>query len=205
MKKKILVLFALLTVALLLFAACNAPSVDELQNINDLFKLDYSKITVLVNTKTSVAELNGTFTLTFSSDGTTVKYSYDKINTFDVDQAGNVATPDGGFIVHKEGEVLVRDGAIVEGEATEELDLAQLGIAGFSFKQAFFSNATLKNAKFEADVVSPQNFTGHAALNCSDMHVVLIRNTTANVLTSMELTYTSENGAAVKLSYVFTK
>lgn len=205
MKKKVLLLFVLLTVALLCLTACNNPSVNDLQKINDLLKIDYSKVTVLVNTKTATTELNGNFVLTFDGEDTTIKYEFDRVNTFDADSNGNIAYPDGDFIVREKGEVVVRDGAIIDGDTNVQLNLNELRITGFSFKQAYFNNANLKNAKFEADVVNPQKFTGDEGLICDDMHVIVFRDINANILTKIELTYTAENGAEVKLSYLFTK
>ena len=206
MKKKITILIALLAVALLLFAACtDAPSVGDLQKINDMLKQNYSKVRVVVNTTTAIAELNGTFTMTFNGDDTRIEYEFDRINTFDVDAGGNIADSQDGFIVHESGEVVVRDGKVVKGDASVDLPLDELTIAGFSFKQAFFSNVSNKNARFEADVINPQNFTGNTSLECDDMHVTVIRNVNTNTLTSIELTYTVENGSAVKINYLFTK
>ena len=206
MKKRITLLFALLTVVLLLFAACtNTPGVNDLLKINDMLKRDYSAVTVVINTKTEIADLSGTFTVTFSGEDTTIKYNFDRINSFDVDGSGNVDDPEGGFIVHEEGEVVVRDGKVIEGDKSVDLPLDQISFSGFSFKQAFFTNVSQKNAKFEADVVNPQNFTGNSALECTDMHVTVIRNISANTLTSLELTYTAKSGAAVKINYLFTK
>ena len=205
MKKKIILLFALLTVALLLFTACNTPNVNDLQKINDLLKVNYSKVTVVVNTKTANAELNGNFTLTTNGSATTVAYKYDRINSFEVGADGSISDVDGDFIETVEGEVVVRNGKIVDGDEVEDFPLDELNISGFSFKQAFFSKASLKGATFEADVTNPQKFTGNEAFSGSDMHVVVIRNTKTDTLTSIELTYTSANGAEVKISYLFTK
>ena len=206
MRKRITLLFALLTVAVLLFAACDGtPSVADLQKYNDMLKVDYSEVTVVVNTKTAVAELNGTFTMTFVGEDTNIKYEFDRINTFDVDASGNAADAEGGFIVREKGEVVVRGKEIVDGDASVELPLDQLSFGGFSFKQAFFAKVNMKNAKFEADVVNPQNFTGNTSLVCTDMHVVVMHNVNTNTLTSIELTYTADSGAAVKINYLFTK
>ena len=205
MKKRIILLFVLLTFVLVCLTACNNPSANDYQKINELLKKDYSKVTVVVSTKTDVATLIGNFTLTFDNGATNVDYKFDKLNTFETDTDGNIGNADGNFIVSVEGSAVVREGLIVEGDAAVDLPLDQLNISGLSFKQAFFRNATLKNAKFEADVTSPQKFTGNDALVCTDMHVVVVRNTNSDTLTSIEITYTSENGAAVKINYVFTK
>ena len=206
MKKKILVLFALLLAATLLLAACGSnPSVNDLQEINDLLKIKYSKIEVRVNTKTDVAELNGSFTLTFNGENTNIDYTFDRINDFEIGSDGSVTAPDGDFMVTEKGTVVVREGKIIQGETVQDLPIDELTVAGFSFKQAFFNNATLKKAKFEADVINPQQFTGNVSLNCKNMHVVVIRNLADNVLTSIELTYTTQNGSEVKINYLFTK
>ena len=205
MKKKIFVVFALLTVAILVFASCSL-SVADMQKFNDMLKLNYSEVKVLINTETSMSALKGTFTLTFDGQETTIQYRFDKMNTFEIGDDGSITAPEGGFIVTKSGTVVVRDGAIVEGDVDVELP-DELGIyaGGFSFKPAFFSNSVTKNAKFEADVTNPQAFTGNDGLVCTDMHVVVIQNLSAGVISSIELTYTADNGADVTINYLFTK
>lgn len=204
MKRKIIVLFALLAVVALCLAACG-PSASDIEKMNDLFKVKYSKVTVVVSTKTAKTELTGSFALTFSNNETTIDYKFERVNTFEMDSNGNIADPDGDFIVTEEGTVVVRDGEIVDGDTSVNLPIEQLTVSGFNFQQSFFSNAKLIGAKFEADVTNPRQFTGNSTLNCSGMHVVVIRNVNTNTLTSMELTYTASNGAAVKINYVFTK
>ena len=205
MKKKIVLLFALLTALLLLFAACATPNSSDYQKFNDMLKKSYSEVTVQISTTTETAELNGKFVLTFIAGYTKISYEFDRINTFDVDASGNVSDADDDFIVQENGSVVVRDGAIVDGDTTVELNLAQLDVTGFSFKSGFFKNVNLAGALFEADVTNPQRFTGSDEMkDCTDMHVKLIYNVSANLLTSIDLTYTSENGAAVKINYLFS-
>ena len=206
MKKKIFVIFALLLVALFLFASCDLASGSaDLQGINDMLKLDYSKVQILINTKSQGSEYKGKFTLTYGDD-TTIEYEIELLNTFEIGEDGSIATPEDGFVTSKKGTVVVRDGKIVDGDVDVELP-DELGayVGGFSFKQAFFKNVSSKGAKFDADVVDPQNFTGNTSLVCEDMHVTVVRNLNSNTLTSMELTYTSAGGAAVTINYIFTK
>ena len=206
MKKKIFVVFALLTVALMVFASCDlGPSVADMQKYNDMLKQDYSQVQVLINTKTATAEYDGTFTITFDGDEITIDYSFEQMNTFEIGPDGSIVAPDGGFITSKEGTIVVRNGEIVEGDVDVELP-DELGVyaGGFSFKPAFFSNAVIKNAKFEADVTNPQGFTGSDSLVCTDMHVTLIQNINTKSLSNLELTYKA-NGAEVTITYLFTK
>ena len=206
MKKRIFVIFALLLVVLFLFASCdNAVSSSDLQQINDMLKLDYSKVQILINMKSQGSEYKGKFTLTYGDD-TTIEYEIERVNTFEIGDDGSIVTPEDGFITSKKGTVVVRDGEIVGGDVDVELP-DELGayVGGFSFKQAFFKNASSKGAKFDADVVDPQNFTGNTSLVCEDMHVTVVRNVNSNILTSMELTYIAANGAEVTINYLFTK
>ena len=203
MKKKILVIFALLTVALLCLTACNSVSAKDFEKIGEMLHKDYSEIKVLVSTKTANATLEGSFTLKHNADGsTTITYKYDRINTFDSD--GNLTGSTGEFIVTESGEAVVRNGEVVLGDTTVDLP-DELNISGFNFKQAFFKNAVIQNARFEADVSDPQNFTGNATLVCSKMHIVVISNTVDNVLNRIDLTYVSDKDAEVSIQYVFTK
>lgn len=206
MKKKIFVVFALLLVSLMIFASCDLGlSVSDLQKFNDMLKLDYSEVQVLINTKTDTADLKGTFTLKFADDEITIDYSFEKVNTFEIGPDGSITVPDGDFITTESGTIVVRDGVIVEGDVGVKLpDELDIYAGGFSFKQAFFSNITSKNAKFEADVINPQGFTGSDSLECSDMHVVVFQNVNAGTLSSIDLTYKS-NGADVTINYLFTK
>lgn len=204
MKKKIFVVFALLLVSLLVFASCDLGTVN-FQKFNDLLKIEYSEVKVVINTKTATEELNGTFTLKFAADETTIEYNFEKISTFEIGQDGSITAPDGDFITKKQGTIVLRDGEIVEGDVDVELpDELDVYAGGFSFKQAFFANAVTQNAKFEADVVNPQGFTGSNTLVCSDMHVVVFQNLNAGTLSNIELTYTA-NGADVTINYFFTK
>ena len=206
MKNRILILFVILALLSLCLVACyNGPGVNDLQALNDLLQADYSAVTVVSNTKIDGVELNGNFALTFDGDETNIAYSFDKISSFEIDDNGNIADTDADFIETVSGIAVVRDGKVVDGDDSVDLPLSELTVKGFSFKQAFFSNATLQNAKFEADVVNPQQFTGNLALNCTDMHIIVIRNTVAKVITSLTLSYTSENGAQININYVFTK
>ena len=204
MKKRIFVIFALLLVASLALASCDFGGSD-LQQINDALKQNYSKVQILVNTKSQSGEYNGKFTVTYG-DETRVEYEVEQANTFEIGDDGSITVPDGDFIVKKSGVVVVRDGKVVEGDVDVALpDETGVFVGGLSFKEAFFINVSNQNARFEADVVDAQNFTGNAAFVCQDMHVVVVRNLNSKSLTSIELAYFASNGAEVTITYLFTK
>ena len=206
MKKRIFVIFALLIVALLALASCNlAQGGGNLQQINEALKQNYSKVQILVNTKSQSGEYNGKFTFTYG-DETTVEYEVEQVNTFEIGDDGSITIPEEGFITKKSGVVVVRNGKVVEGDIDVALpDETGIFVGGLSFKEAFFTNVSNKNARFEADVVDVPNFTGSASLVCEDMHVVVVRNLASKSLTSIELMYVAGSGAEVTISYLFTK
>ncbi|MCH5157228.1 MAG: hypothetical protein J1G02_05070 [Clostridiales bacterium] len=196
MKKKIWILVIALVIALTCLVACDSYA-STLQNIQTLLKADYSVVTLNVTTVTSGITLNGNYSLSFDGDKTTVVYDFYRLNELDVN--GDNAD---SFITRVQGTAVVQDGEIVEGDKSVNLP-QEVNFNGISFKQAFFSNTTTTNAMFEADVINPQGFTGNNGFVCTDMHVKVMYSQSA--LTTMVITYVSERGSDVSVTYAFTK
>lgn len=194
-KKKILLLVIALFVALTCLTACNSYA-STLQDLQSLLKVRYSEVVLSTTTTTSDITLKGIYTMTFESDKTTVDYSFDRLNGLSLD--GNNADRYKDTI---QGCAVVQNGSVIEGDTSVELP-QELDFSGISFKQAFFKNYTISNTKFDADVAYPAGFTG-GNVECSDMHVTVLYSHTA--LKKIEITYTSNNGADVKITYLFTK
>lgn len=194
MKKKILILVIALVIALTCLAACDDYT-SSLQQIQSLLKVDYTEVVLSVVTTTNGVTLNGSYTLSFDGDVTTVVYDYYRLN--ELDKNGNNAD---SYLTRVQGVVTVQDGKIVDGD--ESVDLPQeVNFGGISFKQAFFTNVNTTAAKFDADVSNPQGFTGNNSLVCSDMHVMVMYSQTA--LSTIVLNYVSERGSDVKITYSF--
>ena len=198
MKKKILLLVIalVLVTALACLAACDHYA-SSLQNIQSLLKADYSEIVLNVETKTNGITLNGNYTLTFDGDKTTVVYEFDRLNELDVNEENADS-----YLTRVKGSAVVENGKVVQGDTSVDLP-QEVNFSGMSFKQAFFTNATTTNAKFEADVSNPKGFTGNNSLACTNMHVKVLHK--ANALTQMIITYVAQNGSNVTLTYLFTK
>lgn len=197
MKKKIVFTAIALALTLVLLAACGGGYNSTLQQITKLLKVDYSEITLNVTTVTSDYTLNGIYTLTFEGDKTTIVYSYDKLNDLSLD--GNNAD---SYVTKVSGRAVVENGVIVEGNKAEQLP-EEINYNGITFKQAFFENYTMTGATFEADVKVPKGFTGNNSLVCSNMHVTVMYSKVA--LSKIAITYVSEKGSDVNITYLFTK
>lgn len=195
-RKSVLLTIIALTLTLVLFAACNSYD-STLQQLNRLLKVDYSEVKLTVTTTSQDITLTGIYTLTFDGDKTVIDYSYDKLNGLDIN--GNNAD---SYVSTVSGHAVVEDGMIVEGNTAEQLP-QEINYNGLSFKQAFFANYTMTGAKFEADVKVPKGFTGDKDLECSNMHVSVLYNNTA--ISKIAITYVSEKGADVSITYLFTK
>lgn len=196
MKKKLILTVIALTLTLLLLTACNSYG-STLQDITRLLKIDYSKVTLNVTTTTSGVTLEGVYVLTFEEDATTIDYSFDKLNDLSMD--GDNA---GSYIDTVKGKAVVKNGVVVDGNLTEQLP-QEVYFNGISFKQAYFENYTMTGAMFEADVKNPKAFMSNNKLVCSDMHVTVLYSKDA--LSKIEITYHSENGSDVSITYLFTK
>lgn len=195
MKKKILFLAILLVFALIVLSACTSLSA-TLDEITKLLKVDYSGVTLNVETVTSEVTLTGVYNFKFNGDTATVEYTVEKLN--DLSMSGGTE----GFKHTETGTAVVKNGKLVEGDT--ELDLPQGSyFGGLSFKPAFFKNYQITGVKFEADVINPQGFTGNQALQCSNMHIKVLHK--ADVLTQLIITYVAQNGSDVRIVYLFTK
>ena len=195
MKKK----FALLTIALVLvcafcLVACNGYA-QALKDIQKLLKVDYSEIVLNVTTTTQGYTLNGNYTFTFEKGKTIVDYEYDKLNELDVN--GDNAD---SYLTRVTGRAEIVDGKIVGSDVTLSFDI---DFNGISFKEAFFENYSVSETVFEADVANPKGFTGNNDLVCSNMRVKVLYSKSA--LNIIQITYVSQKGAEISLSYSFTK
>ena len=198
MKKKIILVAAALVLTFVCLAACTNYD-GTLNNINTLLKSDYSTITLNVTTETAKATLKGSYTFTFGDEQTTVKYSYDVLNS--LDESGNnfdeyMQTVSGTAIVQDDG-TMIKDGVEVN------LPTSDINLAGLNFKEVFFTNIKASTETFEADVKNPKGFTGKMDLTCSDMHVKV--SFSSDALSVITITYTSAYNADVTVTYLFVK
>lgn len=198
MKKRIILVSAILVLALVCLSACNGYN-KQLNAIDTLLKADYSSVKISVSTDMSDIKLNGEFTLTFDKGTTTVDYIYEELNELDVN--GNNSD---SFKSTQKGTVVVNENnVIVSGSKKVLLNLQQLDFSGLSFKQEFFSNVTATATTFDADVSNPRGFTGNDEFECTNMHVKV--EFQQDRLTSIAITYVSSANSNVSVDYFFTK
>ena len=195
MKKRILLVSIALVLVLVCLAACGENN-GTLNTLNKLLDVNYSKVIIKVNTKMSDVELNGEYVLTFDGDTTNVIFSYEELNELGFE--GN----NSGFKRTVSGTAVVRDGVVISDNQEADLNTAQLKFTGLSFKQAYFRKMTATSNDFEADVVSPNGFLGNSQFKATNMHVKVVYYSAAIV--QIAITYLSEGGAEVSLTYNFS-
>lgn len=195
MKKKLLFVVIALALALLCLAACNVKG-DNLQDIaSALHDVKYSEVTVNVSTEKNGVKLEGEYVITFDGDSATVRYSFDKLNEL------NMEDNPADYITKVEGVATVQNGEIVGDNVS--LENVQIDYTGFNFKSAFFSQVTRTGAQFEATVSNPQAFVGNSQFVGTNMHVTAT--IMSGAFSSLTVEYVSQNGAAVKAEYAFTR
>ena len=196
MKKRILlVVIALVLVTMLLTLTACDNYADTLHKINTLLDADYAEVNVNVTTKTAGDyTLNGIYKLTIEQDITTIEYSYNRFN--ELSWEGNADT----YLETVSGTAVVQDGVVIEGDASEALP--QVDFNGISFKQAFFTNYRATGNKFDADVTNKRGFLGNSDFACTNMHVTVTFTTRS--VTKLVITYVSDNGSEVNVTYLFT-
>lgn len=196
MKKKLLLIIIALVLALMLvgLVACDSYA-GTLQKINTLLDADYAEVKIITETKTSSGyTLNGVYNLSIDGEVTTIEYSYDRYNELSFDDNRDT------YLETVTGTAVVQDGVVVEGNSSEALP--QVDFNGISFKQAFFSNYTVTDNKFDADVVSVGGFLGNNNFTCNDLHVTVTFTKTA--VNKLVITYESAKGFSVSITYLFT-
>ena len=198
MKKKIVLVAAVLALVLICLTACNNIE-GTLSNITKLLQEDYSVITLNVTTKTAEVTLNGTYTFTFGSGVTTVNYRYDVLNELDIN--GNNADEYKQTI--RGTATVYDDGTMMENGSVVNLPLSEIDFTGLSFKAGFFANAKVSVDTFEADVKNPKGFIGNSDFICSKMHVRVSFD--GDSLSVLKITYVSANNNEVAVSYMFVK
>lgn len=193
MKRKILVLVSLVLV--LTFVLCACVTEDTYSNINKLLKIQYSKVELTVSTTLNGETLTSTVTSTLDGDRTTIDYKLQQFATF----GDNV--PD-SFIEEKIGQLVVRNGEIISHNGDQAVLEIEQVTAKFRFESSYFSSAQVSGKKFTGVVSNAQDFFGDADFVGDGVKVIVVFD---EVIESLQVDYTSANGAQVKLIYTFTK
>ncbi len=201
MKKLILALSAFCA-ALFTFTACAGPNLDHL---NDMLDLDYSKIVLTVkdiffedlplSDSNEEVSLTSVYEITYSGDVANVHYLVERFAQID----GILA--DESLATHEmlEGEAMIKDGLVITKPDDDVWVPIQIA-GGLNFKSQYFDNIDLGDMYFTADVKNPRAFMG-SELYCTDMKV------SAGFIDSfinMSITYRAQSGNNVEILYEFT-
>lgn len=193
MKKRLFAIAILFALTITCLCACNGVDYGKL---NKTVQNSYSEINLTVEVTLDGETLTSTFHVKNDGNKSSVDYKVEQLVIF---VEPNIPMERKREIT---GGVIVQDGKVTQttGEAVEGVDFESIVSTGISFKKSYFENAQMENEKFTADVVRPGMFMG-SSVACSNMKVTVILGETPK----MEVTYTSTNNAAVKLTYEFVK
>lgn len=191
MKKRILILIALLTVAVLVLGGC--MNFDYTQ-LNEMFSQNYSSVNVTVATTMNGETLTSTFDVTNSGSSATVNYSIQSFSQFDGEIPDSYITTQSGTVTGT-----VSNGVFMA--TGSDLPFTSLNMK-FRLDEAYFADAVVTSSQFSAKVSRPQSFTGNGDLDCNDMQVKI---TFGEEIQTVEISYTSANGASVSMEYTYTK
>ena len=191
MKKPILILIALLMVAVLVLVGCMKFDYTQL---NEMFSQNYSSVNVTVATTMNGETLTSTFDVTNSGSSATVNYSVQSFSQFDGEIPDSYITTQSGTVTGT-----VSNGVFMA--TGSDLPFTSLNMK-FRLDEAYFTDAVVTSSQFSAKVSRPQSFTGNGDLDCNDMQVKI---TFGEAIQTVEISYTSANGASVSMEYTYTK
>ena len=191
MKKRILILIALLTVAVLVLGGCMKFDYTQL---NEMFSQNYSSVNVTVATTMNGETLTSTFDVTNSGSSATVNYSVQSFSQFDGEIPDSYITTQSGTVTGT-----VSNGVFMA--TGSDLPFTSLNMK-FYLDESYFTDAVVTSSQFSAKVSRPQSFTGNGDLDCNDMQVKI---TFGEAIQAVEISYTSANGPSVSKEYTYTK
>ena len=221
--KKLLIIFAALSMLLMCMTACSGsedpePTPDPKPNpapggsdssdssdssdtesvydlLDELANEDYSRVDIDVEVETGFAKLYSNYTLTRSS----VIYNIEKLNLLPPD--GNIANLPENAKTTVSGYALIENGRVVELDGDSDIELPSYSElrGNFSFDEHNFTNAYTGDGYFEADVISPTSFYG-TYVDMSDLKVEV--EYTNSALMEIVITYRTQN-ATVRTVYSF--
>ena len=191
MKKRILILIALLTVAVLVLGGCMKFDYTQL---NEMFSQNYSSVNVTVATTMNGETLTSTFDVANSGSSATVNYSVQSFSQFDGEIPDSYITTQSGTVTGT-----VSNGVFMA--TGSDLPFTSLNMK-FYLDELYFTDAVVTSSQFSAKVSRPQSFTGNGDLDWNDMQVKI---TFGEAIQTVEISYTSANGASVSMEYTYTK
>ncbi len=208
-RRNLLVIIAILAVVTLIFTACEDNN-EELTKISDMLELDYSMVNLHVQTVHKGITLNNVFTSQSAVNGTLVTYSVEEMSTITTNSNGEFVVPS-DMITKKSGSATVKNGKIIDQTgASVNIPTSELNASNLTFKSSYFSAtnssvgtlsiANVNDQVFTATVSDIKGFTGNANFDGKDMTVKVAYAQKINVI---QIEYTSNAGAQVKINYTF--
>ena len=196
--KKFLMVGAMVLTGTLAITGCSSVS-KTYKTLNELARKDYASISLSVTTTLDGETLTGTYTTKAESNGYSVVYSYEKLNTFGVE--GDVITVPGEYKTTYSGSFKLVSGERTNQQGDEaDFETSLLTAAGLNFAADNFAEVESKSDKLTAKVTNISGFCGKS-LSASDMKIEV--EYAKNNLETLKITYQAD-GAQVVMNYTFT-
>ena len=165
--------------------------------LQGLLSKNYSQIVLTVTDKFDEdTSLVSKYTLAYGDSDVTVTYSIEEFSSLSIDSA------DAQFKTVKNGSAVIKDGVVVQitGDSAELPSTEVISAGGMTFNEEYFSEASISDVAFKANVINPSGFFGRDVV-CSDMKINAVF---GDFLAEMEITYKAKSGQSVEYVYEFT-
>lgn len=200
MQRKVVIFLSLLLIVVLAFSGCKKNKKENIyQKLNRLTEEASSSFTLYVSTTQSGETLTSKFTVRNNGASSTVDYEHEVFSSFE--EEGGVPVIPEGYTVKKTGTVTLENGNLLtlNGDPID-VDFSSISTLGIRFDAGCLSNVVERDVAMYADVTNVPAFLG-TALSCRDMSVIAEYST--EQLSTISISYVSENGAQVTYRYSF--
>lgn len=198
MKKQVFNIAAVCTAVCCLGACTVEKQSSEYDALNEMLNATYSQVVITVtDTFDESASLNSEYIIHYQDSGIKVYYTVEKFAEID-DSLESLLSDMKTTLT---GEMTIKSGSVVSVNGDDIGLTADMTKGGFSFKEEYFEDAQLSGVYLKADVKDASAFFGHG-INCTDMKV---QATFLDVFYDIQVTYTSEMGSKVEITYTFTR
>lgn len=196
MRKKIINVLSILALFAILLCACGVDDADNYEKLNKLILDAQSDFTVSVTMEfDSDVSLLGVFEVVSNGSEKTVNYSIEQFVELDI---SDVSENQKEVIT---GTATVQNGNVFGGDNAEDIDFISIASPEISFVSDYFDKAKFENGSFSADVKNCRDFLNTVEFSGSEMTVTV---KFGDSLKTIELVYTSTDGAEVKVVYDFS-
>ena len=194
--KRILIVLLLILSMMICLPACKNNKIEEnpeFAKFNTMFEAAFENYTITVDTTSPDGhELNDKYTVSTVNGNKTVTYSIETLNLFDI-SGDAISVPNG----YKNVQAGTCDATEFNNVTNKSLNL---DVPKFQFSYKYINSDMIIPGRVVAKINSLNGFMG---LNVEVKEAKLALQYTADVPVSMQITYVTQNGNTVVITYTF--